>query len=255
MHLNYKLIGKRGPAVLILHGLLGSSRNWLNIGRKLSDHYRVILPDLRNHGDSPHSTSMDYAVMSEDIVALLNQLEIENPILVGHSMGGKVAMWTALTQARKFSKLIVVDIAPTHYTSVFDRVVGYLQALPVDTLQRRVDVDSALAANISDAGLRQFLLQNLVLDDGRYRWRIDLDLFREFVPIISNFPDTSGLQPCLEDVLFIGGADSSYLHGEKQATIFRLFPNAQIKLIPACGHWLHAEKPTEFLTLFHDAVG
>lgn len=235
------------PALLILHGFFASSRNWRQIVRKLVEHYHIYLLDMRNHGVSPHDSIMDYPSMAADIELFLGSRQLLKANILGHSMGGKAAMWLALSRPECIYKLIVADIAPFSYRHSFDNLIQALKQLPLAELTNRKQADSLLSGAIPESSFRQFLLQNLVLKDGKYSWRIDLDIFAQTADNIIAFPDTDGFNIYLDKVLFLAGEKSNYID---QQSVKKLFPNAEIKTIDNAGHWLHAEQPE----LFCDAV-
>ncbi len=235
------------PPLLILHGFFASARNWRQIARMLAGQYHVLAPDLRNHGASPHDTVMDYPAMAADIDAFIQQRHLRQVNLLGHSMGGKVAMWLALNKPERVESLIVVDIAPVSYRHSFDNLIAALRGLPLHEIGNRRQAEQLLANAIPDLSFRQFLLQNLVLNDGHYHWRIDLDIFQQAAPAIIGFPEQQHIQPFEKKTLFIAGGNSRYLRSEDQQVIDRLFPGAQVIRLPDTGHWLHAEKPELFV--------
>ena len=159
------------PPLIILHGFFASSRNWRQIAKQLGSKFHVYVLDQRNHGASPHVPVMDYPSMASDLSAFLDEREIASACLVGHSMGGKVAMWFALNHPERIARLIVVDIAPVAYRHNFDDIVKTLKALPLDRIGNRKQADDFLSETITEPGFRQFLLQNLILHEGNYRWR------------------------------------------------------------------------------------
>jgi len=234
-----------GPPLVLLHGLFGSATNWRNIARSLSDRYRVLVPDARNHGRSPHNAQMTYPAMAQDIVDWLTILGIEQAVLVGHSMGGKTAMTLALTTPQMLTKLAVIDIAPVRYTHTHLSLIEAMRGLDLATLRSRGEADRALAENIPDPGIRGFLLQNLVLEEGSLRWRLNLAALAAHMDDLVGFPEfgeTSYSQP----VVFIAGSRSDYVLPEHEPRIYRYFPNAQIERVDA-GHWIHVEQPERLL--------
>ncbi len=231
------------PALLILHGFFASSRNWRQIARKMAEHYHVYVIDMRNHGGSIHSPTMDYPSMAADIELFLDIQQLTSTNILGHSMGGKVAMWLALSRPERINKLIVVDIAPVSYRHSFDNLILALKQLPLEQLTNRKQADDLLAVAIPEASFRQFLLQNLVLKKGKYFWRIDLNIFFQTADNIIAFPDTDTISAYQGNVLFLGGETSDYIVKE---SVYNLFPNAEIRMIAKAGHWLHAEQPKEF---------
>ena len=231
------------PALIILHGFFASSRNWRKIARKLAEHFHVYVIDMRNHGDSEHSLTMDYPSMAADIELFLDTRQLTSAHLLGHSMGGKVAMWLALSNPECINKLIVADIAPVSYRHSFDNLIQALKQLPLEQLTNRKQADSLLSGPIPESSFRQFLLQNLILKQGKYQWRIDLDIFANTADNIIAFPDTGTLSAYPDKVLFLAGETSNYIVKE---SVSNLFPNAEIKKIAKAGHWLHAEQPDAF---------
>ncbi|WP_438952123.1 alpha/beta fold hydrolase [Porticoccus sp.] len=245
MKLNYITQGS-GQSVVLMHGMFGSLSNLGVIGRALADQYQVIAVDMRNHGESPHSMTMDYPAMAADIVELLDDLALHKAHLLGHSMGGKVAMQVALNQPDRVASLIAADIAPVAYRP--DRHGGVLAGLSALAEARpgsRQQADRLLAQHVSDPGVRAFLLKNLHrAEDGHYDLLLYLD------GILANYDETLTLAPTGAPfpgpTLFIKGADSAYIQEKHRAEILRLFPHAQLKVMDNTGHWLHAEKPDTF---------
>lgn len=229
--------------VIILHGFLASSRNWRTVAKRLADkdHY-VHVPDMRNHGLSPHDEHMDYPIMAYDVIAFMNSLGVEKAHLLGHSMGGKVAMCLALLFPERIQSLMVADIAPVNYQHSFDSIIQALKRLPLDNLNNRKEAEQFLATAIPDLAFRQFLLQNLLLKDGIYSWRINLDIIQKNVRHIVGFPNTFQ-QSFNEKALFIAGQHSSYIRPE---AVMQLFPQAEFVEIPNTGHWLYVQAPEEF---------
>ena len=235
--------------ILILHGLFGSSRNWHPIARSLSKTHTVYTLDLRNHGKSPHSDIMDYPHMAEDVLEFMDQNSLQRVNIIAHSMGGKAAMWLALSHPERVHKLVVVDIAPVAYQHDFADVLAAFQTVPLATIRSRQEADKYLAEYISQSSLRQFLLQNLQFKEGRYSWRLNLQAISRSISQITGFPDVSNITPFPERVLFIGGGQSDYLNRNNQQLTRKLFPKASFSTIKPAGHWLHAEQPKLFLAL------
>ena len=244
-----------GPPLIILHGLFGSGRNWASIAKKLSDNWRVLTVDLRNHGASPWDAEMNYALMAEDVLALIEAEKLERPVVLGHSMGGKTAMMAALIEPSAIGALIVADIAPISYGRSHDPYVEAMQSVDLATVKRRGEADEALRAAVPEAGLRGFLLHNLVFEDEGPRWRLNLEAIDRNLEALSDFPDPSTGGVYSGPSMFIAGANSNYIQPDHHATIRRLFPEASILLIAGAGHWLHAEKPAEFLELVTGFLG
>ena len=236
-----------GPPVLILHGLLGRSRNWLSVGRALEGRHAVRLADLRNHGASPWSDEMSYPAMAADVAALVERAGAYGPVtLVGHSMGGKVAMALALTRPELVTKLVVVDIAPVRYAQGYESFVRAMMAVDLSPSRRRADVDAALAAAVPEPAMRAFLLQNLATRNGTLAWQPNLAVLLRAMPEISTFPASlagasfGGVVTCLR------GARSDYVDAVGEAALRRHFPSVVIATVPDAGHWPHAEQPAAF---------
>lgn len=246
MLLHHRLIGAGTPVVL-LHGLFGSGDNLNQLAQELAAHHQVISLDLRNHGRSPHDPLMSYPLMAQDVVETLNQLGVNKADIIGHSMGGKVAMQLALQHAKKVNRLIVVDIAPVtysaHHHAVFRALDKLNQQLPIAS---RKAADAILAAEIDTAELRQFLLKNLVTDDEGEGlvWRIGYSAIRQQYPQLLKAP--SGPLPYTGSTLFIRGGDSDFILPDHRMATLHAFPKAQLREIPGAGHWLHVEKPRLF---------
>ena len=229
--------------LIILHGFFASSRNWRQIAQRLSDRFHVYMPDMRNHGISPHHPIMDYPTMTADVLRFMADHNLETASLLGHSMGGKVAMWLALTAPDRLHKLIVADIAPVSYKHCFDNIVLALKALPLLEIANRKQAETLLASDIPELSYRQFLLQNLILKEGSYCWRVDLDIFQRMAHFIAAFPNTDHLTPFIGEALFIAGGDSDFV---KREDINALFPKAALSIIANAGHWLHVQQPDIF---------
>jgi esterase len=240
MLLNYKQTGT-GPVVVLMHGLFGSLENLNVIVKTLSEQFTVINVDLRNHGSSFHADEMNYASMAQDIVSLLNHLKIEKAHIIGHSMGGKVAMQVAMLNEALIDKLIVLDIAPVTYHSRHDKIIQALKAVANDNVNSRNDADSIMKSYIDEVGVRQFLLKSLAKNESGYQWKFNLSTISDnYSEIISNINATHSCQ-CA--TLFIKGNNSDYILPEHREAIVSLFPNSKAKVIHGAGHWLHAEKP------------
>lgn len=252
VELAVQAFGGSGPPLIILHGLFGSGRNWTTIARGLSEQNRVVVPDLRNHGASPHADTMTYTAMADDIEALLDRAGIQRTDIIGHSMGGKAAMWLALTQPERVNRLIVVDIAPVQYAHNFKWIIQALRRLSLERLTGRTDAEDRLAQDIQESALRRFLLQNLIWRSGQGRWRINLDAIERALPELMAFPPAGGLPPFDKPVLFIAGGQSDYVAPDYASTIEQLFPKARIERLPSAGHWLHSEQPDVFLGRVRD---
>lgn len=233
---------------MILHGLFGSGGNWTTVARRLAATHRVIVADLRNHGASPHAEPMDYPSMAADVAALIEARAGGRAAVIGHSMGGKVAMWLALTRPALVERLVVVDVAPVSYRPTLQAYAAAMRAVPLRAGMRRVEADAALAAAIADPAERAFLVQNLRFDaDSAPAWRLNLAAIEPAVPAISAFPDPPAGARYDGKVLVVAGERSGYVRAEHHGTVLRLFPHAAFVVVPGAGHWVHAEAPEPFL--------
>ncbi|KTF18165.1 alpha/beta fold hydrolase [Pseudoalteromonas sp. H105] len=241
MRLNYKQTGQGTPVILI-HGLFGSLENLNVIANALSDHFLVTNIDLRNHGRSPHSTTMDYASMAQDVIDLMDSLSIERAHIVGHSMGGKVAMQLALSFENRVDRLVVLDIAPVTYKPRHTRIFNALNNVDSQSITDRKHADSLMQGDIDEAGVRQFLLKSLAKNEhGDFQWRFNLaTLHDKYENILA---DIKANDSCLCDTLFIKGHESDYILPAYRDIIMSRFVNAKAKIIHGAGHWLHAQKP------------
>lgn len=236
--------------VVLIHGLFGSYENLGVIERSLSEQYRVLNIDVRNHGRSGHSADMNYQLMAEDLAQTLDQLNIPVAVLLGHSMGGKLAMAFALQHPQRVSKLILADIAPVAYPPRHNSIFAGLTAVDLAGISSRADADKQLAQHINEPGVRQFLLKSLVKEDDSFHWRFNLAALQANYAALVDAPLTEGSYD--GPTLFIKGGDSDYILPEHKARIMQLFPQAQAKIIQGTGHWLHAEKPAAFTKLVQD---
>jgi len=229
--------------LLIVHGFFASSRNWRLMAEKFASYFHVYLLDMRNHGLSPQHPQMDYPTMTTDVLDFMDRRGLDSVSLLGHSMGGKIAMWLALHHPHRIDHLVVADIAPVSYIHSFDNTINALKSLPLANISNRKQAEQWLAAAIPELSYRQFLLQNLVLQTGHYRWRVNLDVFFNMAPHIIAFPDTEGMLPFYGHALFVAGADSGYV---KADDLDKLFPTAKLCFIANAGHWLHVQQPDVF---------
>ncbi|UJX24125.1 alpha/beta fold hydrolase [Pseudoalteromonas sp. CF6-2] len=241
MLLNYQQSGQ-GPDVVLIHGLFGSLENLNVIAKALAENYTVTNIDLRNHGKSFHSETMNYEVMADDIYNLLKHLNISNAHIIGHSMGGKAAMQLALKHKDVVNKLVVLDISPVANKPRHSAIFAGLNEVAESSVADRKAADQLLAKHIDEMGVRQFLLKSFAKNDqGQYQWRFNLDvLYQQYENILSQLDENDS---CLCDTLFVKGNDSDYILAEHRPMIISLFPNAKAKVIHGAGHWLHAQKP------------
>ncbi|MDP4209025.1 MAG: alpha/beta fold hydrolase [Bacteroidota bacterium] len=260
MKLFFHKLGE-GPALVILHGLYGSSDNWITVARKLSEHFTVYLVDLRNHGRSPHVAEHSYQAMAADLNELFIDEGIEKAYLMGHSMGGKTAMLFAAQHPEKISRLIVVDIAPGRYTRVDEpsehsiahlNIVNAMLSLDFSQITTRTAIDAELAKFINNISVRQFIMKNVHRNANHsFSWKLNIEAISKGLPnILGAIPLEKTLQGNVLDTfptLFIRGENSDYITGEHIPEIYRYFPNAEIKGIPDAGHWVHADQPEKFM--------
>lgn len=248
MELNYRQYSEAGAPVLVLHGLFGSLSNWGWHCKQLAQQYAVYGVDLRNHGDSPHSDQLDYQVMAEDVRQLIVHLGLKSCFIVGHSMGGKVAMQLALSFPDLVEKLVVVDIAPVSYPEDADghmNVLAAMDAVKLEEIKSRTQAEVTLEDYIPEEAIRKFVLTNLVRNkEGLFEWRLDKDSIRKnYANLRAELIATMSFS---KPVLFVKGSLSPYIKSEYEAQIRELFPAASVKLIMDAGHWLHAEQPQAF---------
>lgn len=243
-----------GPPLVFLHGLFGSKSNFHSIAKSLVQRTgrKVLTVDARNHGNSPHSPELTYESMSADLKLLLSQLRIEKCVLIGHSMGGKTAMTAALTQPSLVERLVVVDISPSQ-SSTRTNFKHYIQAMqdvkiasdiPRSTARRMAE--DQLRNWVKEHSVRQFLLTNLIEQNGHYAWRVNLDAISAHLETLMGFPSMDSAYE--GPTLFLGGASSAYISSEDYPEIQRLFPLADIQYIPDASHWIHADKPLDFIS-------
>lgn len=242
--LHYQRSGSGVPLV-ILHGLFGTLENWNSITRQLSEHFDVIAVDLRNHGRSFHGAPHHYEAMTSDVLQLLASLGLDRVHLMGHSMGGKVAMQFAMQHPQYLHSLCVVDIAPVQYPRHHDDVLTGLAQIEVATLKSRSQADQQLAEYVSDAGVRQFLLKNLYRSEsGSFAWRFNLEQITQDYDWISRPPAGEHFSG---KTLFIKGENSHYLTPAYTEAVTSRFSQVDFRIIQGAGHWPHAEKPEVFL--------
>jgi len=246
MNLHYQISGEGSP-LIILHGLFGTLENWGGQISTLSQRHQVIAVDLRNHGQSPHSDTMDYPLMAKDVIDLMDNLELKAADIIGHSMGGKVAMQIALNYPDHVNKLIVVDISPVNYSAHHQSIFQGLFNIDLDILKSRSSADKQLSHYIEEPGIRAFLLKNLYKkSDGAFAWRPNLPALHDQYTLISNAPTGKTFSG---NTLFIKGMNSQYILAEHQTSIQNLFSKASFKMIEGAGHWPHAEKPNIFSSI------
>jgi esterase len=240
LELYFREFGEGRPLV-ILHGLFGFSDNWQTVAKALSDQYLVITPDLRNHGRSPHTTTHSYPEMAEDLFGFLEDRWVFSSVVMGHSMGGKVAMQFALTHPDMVERLIVVDMDPVQVADHQQTVFKALLSVDFEVLNTRQLVEAHLTQWIDDVGTRQFLLKNVTRDeDNRLSWKMNLDtIWRDYANVLA--PLESGVFD--KPALFIRGANSNYIADADWPVVLQYFPQATLVTIEGAGHWVHADQP------------
>lgn len=247
MKLHYRETGEGKPFV-ILHGLFGNSDNWQTHGKRLSEYYRVIMVDLRNHGHSDWSDDFSYELMAGDLKELFDDLKLEEVILLGHSMGGKAAMLFAQNHPELLEKLIIVDMGIKSYPPHHQQILKALNTLDLSTIENRSQAEQHLSKYIDSEGVKQFLLKNIYwIEKGKMAWRMN-------TPVLEKEMDNilAALEPkeCFVQTLFIRGGLSNYILDEDLSELEDAFPDSELITIPDAGHWVHAEQPD----LFIDAV-
>jgi esterase len=257
MKLFYRTYGK-GPAIIILHGLYGSSDNWVTIAKKLSDSFTVYLPDQRNHGQSPHSDILDYNSMRDDLYELACDLKLNKFFLAGHSMGGKTAISFALKWPEMINGLLIADISP--FVSEKTRESEYNQHLKIlkamlsidlTKVSSRSEVQSILMEMIPSEKIRSFILKNLERgQNNSFSWRLNAaSIYDNLEKIMQGIDRESGFSQQISGfpVIFLKGADSDYLPEDDYRDIQKVFPAAEFEEVRDAGHWIHSDKPDEVI--------
>ena len=246
LKLSHNVIGE-GQTLVILHGLFGSKRNWSSIARQLSDTFRVLTVDLRNHGESPWNDIHDYPSMAEDVATLVEQECSKPAIVIGHSMGGKVAMYLSLMWPHLVDRLIVVDIPPARSAGTPIDYVHAMQKVPLATLSHRRDVELALMDTIPDPKVRGFLVTNIRMQPDGLTWIANLDAIERHFDQILGWPDQVLSCQFSRPTLFLEGEDSTFVGPEHAEVIQHVFPAAHRQVIENAGHWVHVENTEAFL--------
>jgi len=248
MELFYKEYGSGNSHLVILHGLLGSGRNWHSVCTSLAEKRHIIIPDMRNHGRSAHSDEHHIADMVGDVLELQNRFGLNSIFLLGHSMGGLAAMDFAFHAPERTAGLIVVDIAPRPHRTGIAFVLDAMAGIKLEKMRSKSEIDEALAVAIPDLLVRQFVLTNLQSGTDGFRWRTNVPVLRKFLL------ESQAYQPAAANVfegpaLFIRGGRSGYVRDEDFPLIRHHFPNARIETIDEAGHWVHHDAPGEILLL------
>ena len=244
MLLHYKEIGEGKPLV-ILHGLFGTSDNWQTHAKKLGEYYRVILVDQRNHGHSPWSEDFTYEHLADDLERLIIHLGIDQFTLIGHSMGGKTAMYYSQKYPTRLEKMVIVDIGIKQYPMHHNEIIKGIKSLDLTTISSRSAAEKGMLPFVDSYGVRQFLLKNLYwVEKGKLAWRMNVDVLeREMEEILAPIPNIEVWTP----TLFLRGAMSNYILDEDWDEIEEIFPDATLETIENAGHWVHSEQPDEFI--------
>ncbi len=233
--------------IIILHGLFGISDNWVGFARQFSKYHRIIIPDLRNHGQSFHNDSFELDDLVADLLNVINDNNSKSPILLGHSLGGRIAMRFALLYPELISKLIVVDISlrsvrkkPEHIA-----IINIMKSFPIDEMKSLEQIKDYLLKNIKHEKLRRIVLKNILKTSDSFQWKV------YFKPLIKLFDKESEAiatdQVFEKETLFIRGGNSDYILDSDIAMIKEHFPNSEIKTIEGASHWVQADKPLEFI--------
>mgnify|MGYP003311962058 FL=1 len=249
MILHSKILGDSNKHILILHGFLGSGDNWISIARKLNPlGYTIHLIDQRNHGRSFHSEKFDYDLMCKDLLNYIKHHNIDNSILIGHSMGGKTAMNFSLIHPKLVSKLIVLDTSPRGYPVLHQNIIDSLKEIDLSVFVTRKEIDIELRKSVNQQGLRNFLLKNIYrMNDGNLNFRFNLQSLSQNIGKIGQKIESE--TQFTSEVIFIKGETSDYINESDKVIINNLFPNAKFYKIPNAGHWLHVDNP--ILSLIH----
>jgi pimeloyl-ACP methyl ester carboxylesterase len=265
MKLFFQKIGQE-PSLIILHGLYGSSDNWITVARRLASRYTIYLVDLRNHGRSPHHPDHTYPLMATDIEELMASESIDKAYILGHSMGGKTAMLFAALHPERVSGLIIVDIAPGGYTNLSQyspqviahlNIVNTMLSVDFSKLTSRAKIENDLAKTITDTDIRRFIMKNVQRNaNNSFGWKLNIDAIHRALPgIMGPIPleKIMGGQALKGfPILFIKGEYSDYITPDQIPMIRQYFPEAEIKTIPSAGHWVHAEQPKQFIKVLEE---
>jgi pimeloyl-ACP methyl ester carboxylesterase len=243
-----------GKPIIILHGILGISDNWVSFGKRIAEQgYRVIIPDQRNHGHSPHSPAFNYYALVDDLYEFIDSLGLENPILIGHSMGGKVVMRYTLENPDLVSKIILVDVSLRTYVthSYHQQLIQSMMDTDLEKSRSRKDVEKQLRESIQSERIRQFLLKSLYWKEkNKLDWRLNLEAIYENLESMYDgvYFSTRFYGPAL----FVRGGRSDYVTEDDHKAIFASFPKAEIETIESGTHWVHADEPEEFFQIVNN---
>jgi len=249
MQLHFKEYGQGSP-LIILHGLFGSSDNWHGIALKLAEHFHVFALDLRNHGQSPHSAEMNFGDMAGDVAQFIEEHRPGESVVLGHSLGGKVAMQLALLHPEMLRALVAVDISPRSYAPAHTEILDAMLGLELSAFSSRSQIEAALSPAIPDTATRRFLLKNVAsAADGSFRWKLNLRGIHDNYSRLNGAVPAQPAPPFAKPSLFIRGGMSDYVGDADWPDILKLFPTAQLAAIPDAGHWIHADAPDRFIVV------
>ena len=248
--LSYKYIKAKNNSnkyLLILHGLLGCADNWLPQGQIFAEYYNVVIPDLRNHGNSFHNDSMAYGDMAEDILQLINYLHFEQISIIGHSMGGKLAMLIALNHPDIVDKLIIIDIAPDRYiTDANYKLLNILASIPMNEFKSRDEIKNFIKDKVPNFREVDLVMKNIKLNSQRkYEWKINLEALIKNINLLADFPILH--KKFTKPVLFLRGEKSNHILPRHYEKIYNYFPQAYIKTVSNAGHWVQVDNTDEFI--------
>ena len=254
MQLHFRKFGEGCP-LLILHGLYGSGDNWLSIGKAMEPYFSIYLIDQRNHGNSLHSDEHNYNVLASDLEQFIKEHKLNKVCIIGHSMGGKVAMNFTLNNPEKVQKLVVIDIAMRSYSesennfpqmTIHKKIISGLAALDIEFAETREEIDKQLARYISQKKVRQFLLKNIKRNkSGEFYWGLNINALKSNLHLLLDRIESNN-RSFLGPVLIISGKNSGYIQQEDYNEFQRVFPNAEFAEFNA-GHWIHAEQPDKLI--------
>ncbi len=245
MKLHFRKYGEGFP-LFILHGLFGTADNWNTLAKAYAEYFTTYVIDQRNHGQSPHCNIWNYDVMVEDLIELMDDEKLQTIYLMGHSMGGKTAMFTACLHPSRIQKLIISDIAPRYYPVHHTEIIEALLSIPLPSIRSRKEAETLLEKSIPDFAIRQFLLKNLYWQNDQLAWRFNLEIISKNIEEVGKkLPDEWRYEG---STLFVRGSKSQYILKEDENDIKKHFPNSNIITIADAGHWIHAEKPFEYFT-------
>lgn len=250
MKLFYRHFGE-GQPLIILHGIFGISDNWVTLGKRLAEKFSVYIPDMRNHGQSPHSPTFNYAAMADDLLEFIEEHELKKPMIIGHSMGGKVAMTFALEYPEMVDKLAIVDISLRKYPgrNVHFDMINAMMAVNFEAVSTREEVEALLENSIPDKRIRLFVMKNLYRKTKHtFDWRLNLQAISANMDYV--FEGIESSNKYTGPTLFIKGGRSDYIIEADLPLIYRNFPFATVQTIAGASHWVHADSPNELCRLF-----